>query len=199
MTSFTEELYGLKLETETGSLGALKDFRVSTADWYVRQIVWNSSEWLSSVSGMLSIETFEDFSPDADGIRIKLCGHGRIPSSGGAIWAGMGYQTGATVTAFRSKPRTDDMAVRSIRSLRGCRVVASDGALGVLTGFMINFPTWKVDEIVVRTGPWYAGKQILVSPDAVKILEGKRSRLEVALCKEELLRSWEKAEEMGIV
>jgi uncharacterized membrane protein len=76
----------------------------------------------------------------------------------------------------------DDVHLHSTRAVKGYAVHATDGALGKLTDFIADDRIWRITELVVETGHWYAGKEILVEtsqPGQVSYDEAKIS-LELA-------------------
>jgi len=56
----------------------------------------------------------------------------------------------------------DDVHLHSARAVKGYELQSSDGPFGHLKDFIANAQTWKITELVVETGHWYAGKEILV-------------------------------------
>jgi hypothetical protein len=61
----------------------------------------------------------------------------------------------------------DDLHLRSTKAITGYSIHATDGHIGTVTGFMINAATWTIRELVVDTGPWYAGKPVLILTENV--------------------------------
>jgi len=65
--------------------------------------------------------------------------------------------------------------LRSINSLVGCRIDATDGQMGTTHDLYFDDTTWMVRHLVVDTGTWLPGKKVPVSPLwAERILWGKR-------------------------
>jgi sporulation protein YlmC with PRC-barrel domain len=56
----------------------------------------------------------------------------------------------------------DDVHLHSARAVKGYEVQATNGSIGKLTDFIVNARTWRITELVVETGHWYAGKEILI-------------------------------------
>lgn len=56
----------------------------------------------------------------------------------------------------------NDVHLHSAKAVKGYEVQASDGPIGHLTDLVANAATWKLTELIVETGHWYAGKEILV-------------------------------------
>ncbi len=61
----------------------------------------------------------------------------------------------------------DDNHLRSTRAVDGYGVESFDGIIGHVCGFTSDPKTWAIHEVMVKTGPWYSGKEILISPGQI--------------------------------
>ena len=52
----------------------------------------------------------------------------------------------------------------AITGLQGCTVEEIDGRVGVVKDFLFDDQSWKVRWMVVDTGHWLPGRQILIHP-----------------------------------
>lgn len=59
---------------------------------------------------------------------------------------------------------------RTINSLAGYRMEATDGDIGKVTDFYFDDETWTVRYLVLRTEDWLSGRKVLISP--VALIEG---------------------------
>lgn len=57
--------------------------------------------------------------------------------------------------------------LRSIESLKGCRVAASDGEIGSVEQVYFDHDAWGIRYLVVKTGSWIDGRRVLISPYSV--------------------------------
>ena len=57
--------------------------------------------------------------------------------------------------------------LRSVNSLVGYAIRATDGDLGNVAEFYFDDQTWTVRYLVVETGTWLSGRQVLLSPVAL--------------------------------
>ena len=80
----------------------------------------------------------------------------------------------------------DDIHLRSTKSVTGYSIQATDGAIGTVNSFMVDGRTWAIREMVVETGHWYAGKEILVLPENIERISYEESTVFVNLKKEDL-------------
>lgn len=85
----------------------------------------------------------------------------------------------------------NDVHLRSTKAVEGYEILATDGLLGSVTGFLVDQKSWAIGEIVVETGHWYAGKQILISPSTVKTVSYETSEIAVRLTKADIQRTGE--------
>jgi hypothetical protein len=80
------------------------------------------------------------------------------------------------------EPRAD-RHLQSARAVTGYAIEASDGTIGHLTGFLVDDRSWVIQDLVVETGHWYAGKEILISPAKVARFGYVESKVFVNLTK----------------
>ncbi len=85
----------------------------------------------------------------------------------------------------------DDIHLRSAQSVTGHHIEASDGAIGSVSGFMVEDKSWMIREIVVETGHWYAGKEIRISPAKVTRISYEESKVFVQLTKADIEKTAE--------
>ncbi len=59
----------------------------------------------------------------------------------------------------------------AVSGLRGCPVKAGDGLVGTVKDLLFDDRSWKVRWMVVDTGHWLPGRQILVHSSAIAPLD----------------------------
>lgn len=79
--------------------------------------------------------------------------------------------------------------LRSIKELEGYTILATDGEIGHVDEFYFDDETWTVRYLVVDTGPWLFGRQVLISPVALDDPDWISQRLPVILTKEQVENS----------
>lgn len=79
--------------------------------------------------------------------------------------------------------------LRSIKELDGNRLGATDGSLGHLADFYFDDQKWVIRYLVVDTGDWLPGRQVLISPHAVGRLDQTRNLLHLNLTREQIEKS----------
>lgn len=71
--------------------------------------------------------------------------------------------------------------IRKLSDLRGRRLHARDGEIGRLEAVLFDDVRWTVRQLVVRSGGWLAGRDVLISPRLVTAIDDGRAALEVDL------------------
>jgi hypothetical protein len=79
--------------------------------------------------------------------------------------------------------------LRNLSGLKGHTVGATDGKLGRVRDFYFDDTYWVVRYVVVSTGTWLAGRQVLVSPQAVDQMDWESRVLRVNLTTEQVKNS----------
>jgi hypothetical protein len=106
---------------------------------------------------------------------------------GGGIW-GMGSYPiikppPSENLHHRGHNQQDDIHLRSIKAVTGYHIQATDGAIGVVSSFLVDDKSWAIHELVVETSHWYSGKEILISPGKIERISYEDSKVFVNLTK----------------
>jgi sporulation protein YlmC with PRC-barrel domain len=64
--------------------------------------------------------------------------------------------------------KKEDLMLRSVKSLTGFAIGATDGEIGKVKDIYFDDQTWKVRYLVVETGSWLFGRKVLLSPMALQ-------------------------------
>ena len=71
--------------------------------------------------------------------------------------------------------------LRSIRDIIGYRVNAADGLIGTVKDFYFDDDSWTIRYMVLDTGHWLPGRQVLISPQSLGEPDWPKEVLPVAL------------------
>lgn len=71
-------------------------------------------------------------------------------------------------------------------ALTGYAIEASDGPIGSVSDFLFDETTWRVRWLVVDTGGWLPGRQVLIHPSAIGSPDHESDRLPVALTRQQV-------------
>lgn len=85
----------------------------------------------------------------------------------------------------------DDPHLRSAKAVSGYHIQTHEGAIGHVTDFMIDAQTWAIRHLVVETGHWFSGKEIVLSPAHVQRISYEDSKVFVDVTKQSLRESAE--------
>ena len=78
---------------------------------------------------------------------------------------------------------------RSVNSLKGFSIEAKDGAIGEVEEFYFDDETWTIRYLIVKTGSWLSGRQVLISPVAIKNKNWLNKLIPVNLTKKQIQNS----------
>ena len=53
---------------------------------------------------------------------------------------------------------------KSVNDLNGKTIVATDGEIGTVGDFYFDDKSWTIRYLIARTGSWFQGKDVLLSP-----------------------------------
>ena len=73
--------------------------------------------------------------------------------------------------------------------LKGLAIHATDGEIGSVEEFYFDDATWGIRYLVVKTGGWLSGKEVLISPIAIKSVDWTAKLLYVGLTKKQVENS----------
>jgi hypothetical protein len=73
--------------------------------------------------------------------------------------------------------------------LKGLAIRATDGDIGTVDEFYFDDETWAIRYLVVETGGWLGGREVLISPISVIHADWDAKRLDVALTKTQVEKS----------
>ena len=79
--------------------------------------------------------------------------------------------------------------LRSLKDLQGYKLGASDGEIGSVETFYFDDQHWTIRYVVVDTGGWLPGRQVLISPMAITGADWVSRRLFVSLTNEQVENS----------
>jgi hypothetical protein len=79
--------------------------------------------------------------------------------------------------------------LRSMNDLKGFDVLATDGGIGDVEEFYFDDEQWAVRYIVVNTGNWLSGRQVLLSPFSVTQVDRDNRKLHLYLTQDRVEKS----------
>jgi len=87
----------------------------------------------------------------------------------------------ANLRAEQARHRNDDPHLRSCNAVKGYHIVATDGEIGHVAGYLIDDETWAVRYLVVDTSNWWVGHKMLVAPEWITGVHWSNETVSVGL------------------
>jgi sporulation protein YlmC with PRC-barrel domain len=209
----SKELKGYKLNATDGDIGKVEDFFFDDQYWTVRYLVANTSRWLMGRKVLLSPHALDSIHEANHSIALKITkwkfeGSPSIQSDEPASkqlehshqeyfgWPnyGLGAQTWGSSPHLmtddeyleKSRAASWDPHLRSIEAVHGYEVESSDGAVGKVSDFILDDETWSIRYLIVKTGNWLWGKQVMISPRWIGSVSWAESKVFTTLSREEI-------------
>jgi hypothetical protein len=85
--------------------------------------------------------------------------------------------------ASQQKHKKSDAHLRSTQSVDGYHIEASDGTAGHVCDFMMDERSWTVEQIIVKTGHRFSGKEVLIPVSKIDRISYEKSTVLVSLTK----------------
>ena len=140
----------------------------------------------------------ESHKPVSRQYEIEYYGYYGWPAywNGDAMWGFGGYPlvlppSKEEIKAHKKYKHRDDKHLRSTQAVTGYHIQTAEGEIGHVAAFMIDDKSWAISELVIETGHWYSGKEIMISPDKVKRISYEDSKVFVSLTKADIQKTAE--------
>ena len=122
---------------------------------------------------------------------------------GGGLWAGGMGTTGMMMPrssmpmeeAVKNSLNTNDSEakgdphLRSVKGVQGYTIHAIDDTIGDVEDFIVDESDWTIQYMVVDTGNWFPGKNVIVSPGSIKEINWETSEVTVNASVEQIKNS----------
>ena len=114
--------------------------------------------------------------------------------NGDGMWGASGFPAAPPpqfVPTWEETPdgrswNSDDIHLRSTKSVTGYHIQTHKGAIGHVTDFIFDARNWAIRHLVVETGHWFAGKEIVLSPTHVERISYEEATVFVNVTMESL-------------
>jgi sporulation protein YlmC with PRC-barrel domain len=95
------------------------------------------------------------------------------------------------IKSHQKHKHREDKHLRSTQAISGYHIQTSDGEIGHITDFIIDEKSWTIRDLVIETGHWYSGKEILIPSSKVKQISYEETKVFVSLTKKDIQRTAE--------
>jgi len=82
-------------------------------------------------------------------------------------------------SAAGDQKSTDDPHLRSIETVTGYYIGATDGEIGHIDDFILEDAGWSIRYLVVDTKNWWFGKKVLISPRSAKAIDWANKKVNI--------------------
>jgi sporulation protein YlmC with PRC-barrel domain len=112
---------------------------------------------------------------------------------GNGIWGMSGFPilaekskpvSGEPSTKSGAKPEHVEVHLRSTQAMSGYHIKASEGIIGHVCDFMMDDKSWAINQLVIKTGHRFTGKEVLIPVSQVDRISYDESTVFVKLTKE---------------
>ena len=117
---------------------------------------------------------------------------------GGGLWGLFGHPVlvvppskEEVIAHLKVQHDQDEKHLQNTQAITGFNIQALDETIGHVSGFMVDDTSWEIRELVVETGHWHLGKEILISPNKVEQISYKESKVFVTITKSDIQQTAE--------
>jgi uncharacterized protein YrrD len=211
-------LEGFKLNSFNGEIGQVKEFYFDDQHWTIRYLVADTGDWLTGRQVLISPYVLGDPDQEKQYITVYLTKE-QIENSpsldsskpvsqqfemdyyvyygypmywgGSYMWGAYPYIQRDREQWSKSSPaeKKEDPNLRSTREVSGYHIQATDGEIGHVEDFIIDYETWAIRYLIVDTVNWWPGKKVLLSPQWIERVSWDESKVFINLPREIIQRS----------
>ena len=96
-------------------------------------------------------------------------------------WTARQREDAEALRTERARQRHGDPHLRSCNAVMGYHLLASDGEIGHIAGFLLDEVTWAIRYLVVDTSNWWIGNKVLIAPSWISGVHWSSETATVAL------------------
>jgi len=207
MLRSTQEIKSYVIGATDGEIGHVTDLFFDDESWAIRYLVVETGSWLMSRKVLISPLALQDadwmhnrlpvrisreqvkHSPDIDTQKPVTRQHEMAYADYydyPYYWGGNGLWSEGLSAPLHPK---NDPHLRSCQSIIGYHIHASDGNIGHLQEMLVDEEAWSIRYMVVDTSNYWAGNEVLVSPDWVKHIDWDESKVTLDLLQQTVKNS----------
>jgi hypothetical protein len=199
-------LQDYKVLASDGDLGALEEFYFDSKDWTVRYLVINTGQWLAGRKLLISTPTVDQLNEETQTVLLALP-RAVVENSPNIDldqpisrdhetdlhhyykWPFYWPEDEATEEQVFIEQTDDDRRLRRTGEVIGYDIRARDGDIGHVEDFVVDDQTWMINYMIVNTGNWLPGRNVVVSPSYVETVDWSDSRVYMELLRETIEKS----------
>jgi hypothetical protein len=203
-----EQLIGLTVSAVDGELGQLTDLCFDDERWVIRYFVVDSgasdgqvliapgidelADDIANAAPMADVRTTGDEGLDWDMVMADA-----DTLVGPATLRGTCDRTEPAAAPGQELATGFDVHLQRVAEVRGYRVVASDGEVGRVEGFLISESSWAIEYVIVQTGAGHAARKVVLLPSWIRGIDRADGRVSLAVPRHVVLAGPEFTEDIG--
>lgn len=196
-----EDIRGYTLRGRDGGFGRISDLIFNDGDWRVRFAVVDTGDWLERHEVIVAPHHLGEPDLDSETIDVDLdrATVEQSPGRGEAhtvsdelaerIHAYYGLPASAAEPAEVAVAEGEEMRPTSLRNAHeavGYGLHEPDGDVGEVIDLLIDTDGWTIRYMVVDTGRWLPGKQVLIAPSWIDFISWSERKIDVRLTREQV-------------
>jgi sporulation protein YlmC with PRC-barrel domain len=207
------DLRGYSVKATDGEVGEVTDFLFDDQSWTVRYAVIDTRRWLPGRKVLIARHLLGQPEAETHDIPVSLTRQqvresppidydqpvSRQMEARLHRWTAYVGSHGFDYFDIRSpgvapavkdvapeRPKKSSLHLRSMTTLKGYRVMATDGEAGVLKGFEVDDEGWIVRFLIIDAGGWITGKAVVIPVDWVRRIHWARRQLLVNVARRQI-------------
>lgn len=165
-------LQGYQVQASDGDLGVLEEFYIDTRDWAIRYIVISPNQGQPDQKLVLSTDAVD-----------------RLSETGQTVFLTTALSQTKRNLEINLDQSDDDFRLRSAQTMIGYDIHARDGDIGHVEDFVVDDQTWMINYMIVNTGSWLPGRNVVVSPSCIETIDWSESKVHMELFRETIEKS----------
>ena len=171
-----------EIEASDGSIGSLSDILCDDATWKVRWLVVDTGTFLPGRKVLVPPSLVTSLDRELGKVSVKLDKASIEASPPITSDEPVSRQMEDRLSVHfgwtpywdndlngSQAPSLDNASshLRSLDTMRGYQIRATDGAIGSAADFLLNDNDWSIRYLVVDTGTWWPGQKVLIAPQSI--------------------------------
>src|SRR5689334_13252355 len=200
MLRSTRALEGARIHAIDGDIGHVEQFYFDDRNWRINYVVTNIGNWLHGKLVLMSPEAITSINGDREPIINVALTQEQVRRSLDAqthrpvylqqphdyyLYLGLPHYLNFT---GMSDPHSDPH-LRSTKIVGRYHIMAVDGEIGHLEGFVIDDETWTIRYAMADTRNWWPGKKVLLATEWIYWISWAESNAYVGFRRERILNA----------
>lgn len=179
MLSNLSDILGYSVQATDKTTGTVEDIYIDDVLWAVRHVAVADSGGLGTQMAELDPDSLGELDSKARRLNVNKT-HDEIAN---------GPDVSSDLPVSKQGQHHTDPHLRSIRELKGYKVVSDNGPVGVIDGFIANDDSWKIQFVVVAADETADNQTVLVGPGMVDRVNFETKTVHLELTRDHFAKS----------